>query len=103
MGALLAAAEQEDLGAAVELAQQAVGADAGLIRARIVLARALLASQRVQRVALTWRTCSPSRPGHAGGPFGGAPAARREAPQPAAAEEPGWHTAVVDAGVAADL
>ncbi|MBP7682276.1 MAG: zinc-ribbon domain-containing protein [Deltaproteobacteria bacterium] len=102
VGALLAAAEQEDLGAAVELAQQAVGADAGLIRARIVLARALLASGNGEAARAHVAHVLASQADHAG-----ALAVRRrldgEAPQPAAAEEPELAPAVVvDAGVAVD-
>lgn len=102
VGALLAAAEQEDLGAAVELAQQAVGADAELIRARIVLARALLASGNGEAARAHVAHVLASQADHAG-----ALAVRRrldgEAPQPAAAEEPELAPAVVvDAGVAAD-
>lgn len=86
VGALLAAAEQEDLGAAVELAQQAVGADAGLIRARIVLARALLASGNGEAARAHVAHVLASQADHAG-----ALAVRRrldgEAPQPATADE----------------
>ncbi|MCA9573780.1 MAG: zinc-ribbon domain-containing protein [Myxococcales bacterium] len=87
VGALLAAAEQEDLGAAQDLAQQAVGADAGLIRARIVLARALLASGSGEAARAHVSHVLATRADHPG-----ALAVRRrldgEAPQPEAAEEP---------------
>ncbi len=100
VGALLAAAEQQDLAAAVELAQQAVGADAGLIRARIVLARALLASGNGEAARAHVAHVLASQADHAG-----ALAVRRrldgEAPQPATADQVEVAAATPDAGTPA--